>query len=161
MIGTTTYKRPKTGVPPIATIANNYRRARRPWLGRLWSKINSHNEDPHKCWEWRGYIAPDGQPKLKWGASYKSAHRLIYEIRVGEIGRKHLRWTCPTDGCMNPNHMTLGGNKRESATPVADTIREDAHLFALVGFNRAQLARLLAVSPKTVQRALEKSPWMK
>ncbi len=144
-----------THVTPIAHYVATFKRAQRPWLARLWGKIDTRNNNMKACWKWRGFIDPQGQPKLRWGQSYKSAHRLVYEQVVGPIGDKHLRWTCETIACMNPEHMVVGGNKRTYATPKADKVRAEAKLFALVGFSTNQLAKLLGVAPKTITRALE------
>ncbi len=136
----------------IGHAVNLYKRAERPWQRRLWAKVDRRGDE--ECWPWRGFVTHDGQPTLRWGKSYKGAHRLVYEMRHGLIGRKHLRWTCATRPCMNPAHMAIGGNSRKYSFEVRERIREDARLLRELGFSHAVIGRTLGVSAATARRSV-------
>jgi hypothetical protein len=139
-------------VSHLAFTANYVLRARRSWTMRLARMTDRRGEN--ECWPWRGYVDPHGQPKLKMGKSYTSAHRLAYEIVHGLIGRKALRWTCGDGPCMNPAHMEVGGKPRPRPSLLLVGIEHDLRLIRSLGLTPKQCATVLEVSRATVNRAI-------
>jgi hypothetical protein len=75
-------------------------------LKTLFSRIkisSTHFYNNVPCWEWTGYIRPDGYGRL----SYKLAHRLMYSIFVEEIPSSKIDCDhlCRRRHCVNPCHL--------------------------------------------------------
>ena len=82
---------------------------------KLWTKIDVRG--PDECWPWTSVITRStGYGMLqvrKLGDRNKrfclSAHRLVYEDRIGPIPPGHLvRHTCHNRLCCNPCHLQIG-----------------------------------------------------
>jgi hypothetical protein len=71
-----------------------------------------------KCWPWIGSVDPDGYGLFTHGGRMYRAHRLVYELEVGEIpAGLQLDHLCRVPGCVNPNHLepvTAAENTRRS-----------------------------------------------
>jgi len=64
-----------------------------------------------KCWIFPGGKEnPDGYRYVDWqGGKSRMAHRLIYEIFVGDIPlKKIVIHSCDNPPCCNPNHLRVG-----------------------------------------------------
>lgn len=82
---------------------------------RLLAKIIQHDG----CWEWTGYVMPNGYAKLTVRGRSNLVHRLVYEEFVGPIpdglDLDHTchnadsacpgGWDCPHRSCVNPGHL--------------------------------------------------------
>lgn len=71
---------------------------------RFWNKVSP---DPVTgCWLWTAYTTPKGYGQFGVGGRTRIAHRLVYEVLVGEIldglVTDHL---CRVRCCVNPAHI--------------------------------------------------------
>lgn len=62
------------------------------------------------CWEWTGYIRPDGYPHTTMMVNgvqkQKLAHRVVYEMLVGDIpDGLDIDHLCRVRHCVKPDHL--------------------------------------------------------
>jgi len=75
-----------------------------PLRKRLWSRVDTTGI----CWEWRGYVAPDGYGRLKLGTRNPAVHRVVWEFLVGPILEgMTLDHLCRVRHCVNPDHIEV------------------------------------------------------
>lgn len=63
---------------------------------------------PSGCWEWQGYIGPNGYGQAASGkrGRHVYAHRLVYETLEGPIAEGlTLDHLCRNRKCVNPTHL--------------------------------------------------------
>lgn len=61
---------------------------------------------PYGCWDWTGTKTDDGYGRVHTDAGMRVAHRVIYELLVGEIPEGHdLDHLCRNRACCNPQHL--------------------------------------------------------
>ena len=79
---------------------------------RFWQRVAKG--PPSRCWPWTGATTEKGYGRLKWNGRAVSAHRIAYELAVGEIPKGNsyhgvvVRHTCDNRLCCNPAHLQLG-----------------------------------------------------
>ena len=98
----------------------------------LWARVDRGG--PEECWPWTGSLDSHGYGQVRQGGVLRLAHRVAYELAVGEIPegmdidhRCHVAGECPGGRCehrrcMNPAHMapvtrrenTLRGNSLQA-----------------------------------------------
>lgn len=77
---------------------------RRPLRERILSGYMPLTESG--CWIWEGAQTFDGYGKLSVGNKNKGAHRVAYQLFVGEIPNGlHLDHLCRVRCCINPYHL--------------------------------------------------------
>lgn len=83
-------------------------------LERLMSKIEI--DEKTCCWNWTGTLSRGyGLLSSKFGKTPFKAHRLSYELHVGEIpDGLLLRHTCDNPRCCNPAHLLPGTHKQNA-----------------------------------------------
>lgn len=70
---------------------------------RIQNKIQPAAND---CWLWTGCRHPRGYGQVRWDGSSKRAHRVVYELLVGEISEGlELDHLCRNTSCVNPAHL--------------------------------------------------------
>jgi len=78
---------------------------------------NSLVKKENGCWEFSGYITPDGYGRLRYGKEKILAHRLAFYLTYGQINPgmtiDHL---CHNTKCCNPKHL-------EQVTPIENVLR--------------------------------------
>lgn len=79
-------------------------------LARLMSKVKKR---PDGCWEWMGKRFKNGygqicisfEPKK---IKYCLAHRVMWELHHGPLGKKKALHTCDRPWCVRPSHLFKG-----------------------------------------------------
>lgn len=106
------------------------------------------------CWFWVGSSRTHRRTKNYWvgqisngaGRSPVKAHRLSYEIHIGEAGEKFVCHHCDQPLCVNPDHLFLGTN----ADNVRDCVSKGRLRPHAGGARAAQLTAKL--TPEAVRR---------
>jgi hypothetical protein len=61
------------------------------------------------CWEWTGFIMPNGYAEMSIRSHSQRVHRLMWLIKHGPIPPdKIVCHTCDNTICFNPDHLELG-----------------------------------------------------
>lgn len=89
-----------------------------PWIGRFLAAVT---DAPGGCWQWTGYLMPNGYARITIDGERQYAHRVAYEAFVARIPDglviDHL---CRNRGCVNPAHL-------EAVTQRINVLRGKSH----------------------------------
>ena len=70
------------------------------------NRLFSHIKKTDTCWVWESGKDKDGYGFTSIKSRYKLAHRVVYELLVGEIPQGlQLDHLCRNRSCVNPNHL--------------------------------------------------------
>lgn len=73
---------------------------------RFWAKVDKNG--PNGCWVWTASITSMGYGKVKHNQKDKAAHRVAYELLVGNIQPgMELDHICHKRDCVNPAHLRV------------------------------------------------------
>lgn len=73
---------------------------------RFWAKVNK--DAPNGCWEWAGYITPQGYGLFWDGKKPNTAHRVSWELTNGPIpDGMDIDHRCANRKCVNPEHLRV------------------------------------------------------
>lgn len=76
---------------------------------RFWSKVGKTDG----CWTWSASKKPNGYGQFMMWPKLRYAHRVAYEMLVGELPDKaDLDHTCHNRACVNPEHLRLTTRKQ-------------------------------------------------
>ncbi|MET7616972.1 HNH endonuclease signature motif containing protein [Streptomyces sp. NPDC005408] len=93
----------------------------RDWTDRFLSCVT---DTPAGCWQWTGYLLPNGYARVSVNGERQYAHRAAYEAVNGPIPAglviDHL---CRNRGCANPDHL-------EAVTQRINVLRGESHAAA-------------------------------
>ena len=73
---------------------------------RFWSKVNKGT--PNGCWEWTGYITPQGYGLFWDGKKPNTTHRVSWGLANGPIpDGMDIDHRCANRKCANPEHLRV------------------------------------------------------
>lgn len=95
------------------------------YIEHLKKKIKKQkNITKNGCWEWTGPKYKDGYGMANYRRKKIRAHRLSYQLFVGEITENIcVLHKCDNKPCFNPNHLFLGTRKDNAI----DMVRKGRH----------------------------------
>jgi hypothetical protein len=79
------------------------------------------------CWEWTGFILPNGYAEVSFRSRGVRVHRLMYTISRGPIpAGMDVLHSCDNPICFNPTHLSVGVDKQNSSESIARGRRNTA-----------------------------------
>lgn len=136
-------------------------------IARFWAKVSIGK--PDECWLWSASTSTLGYGQMKVAGRVERAHRIGYQIQVGEIpeGRSVLH-RCDNRLCVNGKHLYVGthddnmedmrsrGRGRGGLT--WDDARQIRKLLAS-GYKQMEVARMVGTSQTTVSLIKRNKIW--
>lgn len=133
------------------------------------------------CWEWTAWTKEDGYGRFaRSRADYPYAHRVSYQIYVGEIPEgKQINHRCDNRSCVNPDHLYAGtqqdnvddakertgflegrqGENSATAKLTADEVREIRRRYETEDITHRELGDGYGVSHTAIGRAIRGEKW--
>jgi len=147
---------------------------------RFLRQAETNNLDPSACWIWKGNINSNGYGRFVIGNKHKLAHRVSFELFVGNIpDGQNVCHTCDDRLCVNPHHLWLGSQSENLADAVskgrltppdtrgerngnrkltASDVSKIRDMFKS-GIKRFLIARHYNVSPSTIGEIISNKTW--
>lgn len=103
--------------------------------------VNKHNG----CWEWVGFVSPNGYGVFTFRGVRERAHRASWRIHFGGIpDGMYVCHKCDNRKCVNPQHLFIGSQSDNMV---------DAFQKGRIDTDKAVLAMHAAIKNRTVCRA--------
>ena len=152
---------------------------------RFWARVDRSGGDD-VCWTWLAVRNYFGYGRFWHKAKDQPAHRVAYQIAVGEIpGGMCVLHRCDNPSCVNPQHLFIGtradnaldmwaknrgrggsrpGSRVGELNPNAklnwDLVRELRHVHRESGSGCRKLARLFGVSRTNIHHIITGRAWV-
>lgn len=127
--------------------------ARKRWSASARLRIFLANVMPEPnsgCWLWIGATKANGYGNCSDGERSRNAHRLSYELHVGEIpAGMVIRHRCDTPSCVNPDHL-VPGTQREN---IQDCIAKGRARRGVFAGEDGHFAKLTEAQVEEIRRA--------
>lgn len=143
----------------------------------FWSHVDKKDND--SCWNWKASCYHNGYGAFTIKRRSQKAHRVSWMIHFGEIPKGlNVLHRCDNPSCVNPNHLFLGtcddnnkdrARKGRSAININPVYGENngnskltnSQIYFIRSSNNtdSELARLLNVSPSTIDRIRKGQTW--
>lgn len=143
---------------------------------RFCSKIDKNGSGG--CWNWTGCLSNDGYGVVNIAGRVFRAHRVAYELWIGEIPNGLVvRHKCKQNRkCVNPEHLQTGTKQDNSYDKVRDgtmimgvnhsqsklndnSVREIRRLYAAGNILQSQLAKQFGVSTSMIGLIVNLKKW--
>ncbi|WP_183041497.1 HNH endonuclease signature motif containing protein [Caldibacillus debilis] len=169
------YKKHHKKYPPKFIKGHSNRvRKRKPYdvEKAFWKRVDKKSDNG--CWEWKGYLTPNGYGQLKVKQKNVYAHRYSYELHYGRIpDNLAVCHKCDNRKCVNPSHLFLGTQRdnihdmdkkgRRVVRPGTMKItRRDANeirLFHKKGVSVNELSKKYGLKPCTIRNIIAYRIW--
>lgn len=129
------------------------------------------------CWLWTRATVWDGYGRLRCGGKTYRAHRVSYQVFVGEIPEGlHILHNCHRPGCINPDHLRAGtqqdnstdmvkagrstfGERHHKAKLTREDVRMMRKMYAEGGVTHRELAKRYGVTRSVVSHMIRGLTW--
>lgn len=81
------------------------------------------------CWLWAGRVNACGYGTVQWHNRSCLAHRVVYQLLIGPIGKPTLDHRCRVRPCVNPDHLRPATMKENVYAPGS---RNPANLYSKI-----------------------------
>lgn len=149
------------------------------WVERYWEKVEIRG--PDACWPWRACIKSTGYGLFNSGIKTRTAHRISWELRNGEIPEGLcVLHHCDRPDCVNPAHLWLGsqadnlrdmrekgrgqipvmrGERNGSSKLTPEKIREIHKLYATGEYLQRDLGERFGISRRHIGDIVNQKAW--
>ena len=140
---------------------------------RFWSKVDKSGD----CWIWTANRNAKGYGFFKIGSVNSLAHRVSYDLCVGEIPDGMLcLHRCDNPPCVNPKHLWIGSNQqnmddmkrkgrqakgiKNRKALISPDIAKDIRVRYASGERQCDIASDLGVRPRLVHDVVVNRTWV-